>query len=185
MRPNEQDRRLREQERKEKAQTTPQQTRDEAKKASVSACTRTGPSGSDSDTPPPRSSAPHYAAGRTRRDPAESMTTSRRCRLRPRTRVPHLSGQAPAPRVPWMSTMPTVEVASTRHPTSAPTRNCVVPQIGPDRARSYKSRCSALCILVEEKLARARHFWACLDFELRTATDAAPADQTPVLVDTS
>lgn len=116
MRPNEQDRRLREQERKEKAQTTPQQTRDEAKKASVSACTRTGPSGSGSDTPPPRSSAPHYAAGRTRRDPAESMTTSRRCRLRPRTRVPHLSGQAPAPRVPWMSTMPTVEVASTRRP---------------------------------------------------------------------
>ena len=89
MRPNEQDRRLREQERKEKAQTTPQQTRDEAKKASVSACTRTGPSGSGSDTPPPRSSAPHYAAGRTRRDPAESMTTSCRCRLRPRTQVPH------------------------------------------------------------------------------------------------
>ena len=114
MRPNEQDRRLREQERKEKAQTTPQQTRDEAKKASVNACTRTGPSGSGSDTPPPRSSAPHYAAGRTRRDPAESMTTSRRCRLRPRTQVPHQSGQALVPQVPRMSTMPTVEVASMR-----------------------------------------------------------------------
>ena len=49
MRPNEQDRRLREQERKEEAQTTPQQTRDKAKKAGVSACTRTDPSGSGSD----------------------------------------------------------------------------------------------------------------------------------------
>lgn len=140
MGPNEQDRWLRKQERKEEAQTTSQQTRDKAKEASVSACTRTDPSDSGSGTPPPRWYAPHCAAARTRRGPAEGKKTCRRCRLRHRALVPHQSPWAHFPRASWMTTMPTVEVASMARPIVHIEQKS---RCATDRARSGQGRTRA------------------------------------------